>query len=152
MGMYLEKKIDYSLYYWLKGLFSDAPFITVVDEFPTQLLQVPTVSIESKRLYLNQMELGNRKGYQSRVFYIDIFAQNKAQRDDFGYRILNALEEGVPVYDYEVGFPDDGATPPQIGMLNCQDLKMEWVKVVPELTEKMYWRAIVSFLAEYDQH
>jgi hypothetical protein len=149
--MYLEKKQDYSVYHWMKSLFSDAPFVTVVDEFPSQLLTVPTVSIESRVLHLIRFELGDREGIKPRVFYINIFAQNKTQRDDFGYRIIHALEDGIPVYDYEEGFPENGATPAVIGLMSAEDIKLEWVRVVPEFTEKMYWRAIVSFLAEYNK-
>jgi len=46
------------------------------------------------------------------------FAQTKAQRDEIGYRILDSLEQCIPVYDYDEGFPPD-TTPTNLGVPKC---------------------------------
>ena len=149
--MHLYRKHDLSIYYFLKNdVFSDVSFIHFEDGFPVTELVIPTISIESKELRLTPFELGNRHGLDSRVWFIDIFATNKSQRDDFGYRILSRIEENIPVYDYDEGFPPD-VSPTKIGVLIPSRLKMEWVRVIPELVTSLYWRSTISFEASYSR-
>ena len=148
--MYLERKQDLSIYYWLVDLFSDVSFVTIEDGYPETELTIPTIAVEWSMIDLSPLELGNRSGLQRRVWFIEIFAENKSQRDDFGYRIMNAIEDNIPVYDYDEGFPPS-VSPTQLGCLIPQRIKMEIIRVIPELVDKLYWRAVISFTAEYTQ-
>jgi hypothetical protein len=121
-----------------------------VDGFPVDKLEVPCVSIEAKRIDTSDFELGNRNRVQIRSWYLDIFAKNKSQRDELGYLLLNSLEECIPVYDYDEGFPPD-ITPTELGCLNVESLKLDIIRVMPQLVGDLYYRATVSFTAIYNQ-
>jgi hypothetical protein len=146
--MHIERKKDLSVYHWLVDLFSDASYINVVDGFPTENLELPTVAVEGGTIKLKPFELGNRNRIFNRIWFIEIFAKNKSQRDDFSYRILSALENIIPVYDYDEGFPPD-VDPTQIGGLDPLIIQATPIKILPEMTEKLYYRLSVSFTAEY---
>lgn len=147
--MDLERKKDLSLYYYIKDSFSSVPFINIEDGFPEELLNLPVIAIESDTLRSLPFELGNRHGSPRRIWFIDIFAETKSQRDEIGYKIVYDLEEGIPVYDYDEGFPPT-VTPTQIGMLVPNDyIQMKIVRVLPELVSKLYWRATITFVADY---
>lgn len=149
--MYLERKQDLSIYYWLKdSIFVDAPFINIADGFPTQGLELPMVAVEGSDINIGPFELGNPYGIKYRIWDIDVFGENKSQRDEYGYRILNEVENKIPVYDYDEGFPPD-VTPTQIGILIPERIKMEIIRVDPNLVSDLYWRATVSFVAIYEQ-
>lgn len=149
--MYLERKQDLSIYYWLKDdIFADAPFINIQDGFPATNLKIPTVSVEGNDIDIGPFELGNPYGIKFRVWDIDIFGANKSQRDEYGYRVLNEVENKIPVYDYDEGFPP-AVTPTKIGILIPEQIKMEIIRVDPNLVSNMYWRATVSFVAIYEQ-
>jgi hypothetical protein len=121
-----------------------------VDGFPVDKLEVPCVSIEAKRIDTSDFELGNRSRVQIRSWYLDIFAKNKSQRDELGYLLLNSLEECIPVYDYDEGFPPD-IMPTELGCLNVESLKLDIIRVMPQLVGDLYYRATVSFTAIYNQ-
>jgi hypothetical protein len=148
--MYIERKKDLSVYYWVVDLFSDASFITITDDFPTNELVIPSIAVEAKQLNRVPFEMGSRVGKETVMWVINIFGENKSQRDDFGYRIINAIEDNIPVNDYDEGFPPS-VTPTQIGCLIPRSIKMEIIPVIPELVNKLYWRAVVTFTAEYTQ-
>lgn len=145
--MYRERLEDLSIFYWLTALFADTPYVKIVDGFPTTGLVIPSVAVDAKTLRRVPFEMGNRTGLEPRVWFIDVFAETKAQRDDFGYRILNNIETNIPVYDYNSGFPP--TVVPQLGSLEVREIKMEIIKVFPELVDKLYWRASISFEAVY---
>lgn len=147
--MHLETKIDRSVYYWLKNLFSGTPAVQIEDGFPVKELVLPTISIESETIYIKPKELGNREGLPIRFWYIDIFAVNKTQRDEFSYIILDALQNKIAVYDYDAGFPP--ATIPRIGVIDPEELKLQIIKVIPELVDTLYWRSQISFVASYEE-
>ena len=148
--MDILRKQDLSIYYFLVDLFQDAPFITIVDGFPVQNLVVPSISVEAKMLNKQAFEMGNRRHLVPRVWIIDIFAKDKAQRDEFGYRIFTALDDPIPVYDYDEGFPPS-VSPTQLGSMEIMDTKMEIIKVLPELVDNLYYRATVTFVASYSK-
>ncbi|MHA1304670.1 MAG: hypothetical protein ACTSPI_13310 [Candidatus Heimdallarchaeaceae archaeon] len=148
MAMSLLRKQDYSIYYWLDDLFSSYDFVTIVDDYPDEDLSLPTISVVGSELYITPFELGNRSGNKNRIYFIDVYAENKDQRDDFSYLILEEIENGIPVNNYDEGFPPT-TTPSQIGTLHPIDLRLEPVFVFPELTEKLYWRTRISFISEY---
>jgi len=150
--MYLERKQDLSIYYWLKDdIFSDAPFINIKDGFPTEGLSLPTVAVEGSDISIGPFELGNPYGIKYRIWDIDVFGENKSQRDEYAYRILNEVENKIPVYDYDEGFPPD-VTPTKLGILIPERIKMEIIRVDPNLVSTLYWRATISFVAIYEQN
>ena len=144
-----ERKEDLSVYYYINDLFS-GDSITTVDGFPESNLELPSVAVEATTVEPIKFELGNRNRVRIRTWYIYVFAQTKAQRDEIGYRILDSLEQCIPVYDYDEGFPPD-TTPTNLGCLNVDYLKMEIIRVMPELVDKLYYRAVISFTAQFDQ-
>lgn len=146
--MYLERLEDISVYHFLKEVFTDSPHITIEDGFPEKDLVLPTVAVEAGRIDVKEFELGNRDGLRIRRWYIDIFALNKSQRDDFGYRLLNELKNGIPVYNYNEGFPPT-ATPTKIGNLVVTAKSYEPIMVVADVSETLYYRATVTMVA-YD--
>lgn len=146
--MILDRKLDLSVYYYIVNTFSDAPFIKILDGFPDQLLEVPCIAVELDNIETNPSELGNRHRNRVRTWYIDIFAADKAQRDEYAYRLMDYLENDVPVYNYDEGFPPS-SSPSRIGCLKTDDIRMQIIKVIPELTEKMYHRSVIFFTGEY---
>ena len=147
--MDIERKKDLSYYYWLKDLFSTLP-ITVVDEFPEDNLKVPSVCIENGDVIIIPKEMGNRHGTRLRGWYIDVYAKNKVQRNEIAFKIIDALEESIPVYDYDEGFPPD-VSPTKIGCMNNDNIQMNTIRVLPELVEVLYWRVQISFEGTYSE-
>jgi hypothetical protein len=146
--MLLESKIDRSVYFFMKNLFIDAPFIHIVDGYPELEIDLPTVAVENASIDTYPFEIGNRNRIEYRIFNIDVFAKDKAQRDEYGYRIINALEEGIDVYDYDEGFPPD-FSPTKLGKMIVDTIEMEIIKIYPELVSTMYYRSTVKFSAFY---
>lgn len=147
--MYPETKQNLSIYYWLKNLFSDTPYVKVVDGFPEDTFEIPTIAIELDKVETYPLEMGSRSFGKISRWFIDIFAANKSQRSEFSNRILYALEDKIPVYDYDVAFPPADA--PRIGVIDPLDITVQIIKVLPELTEKMYYRAVITFTAIYEE-
>jgi hypothetical protein len=147
--MHLYRKQDLSVTYFLKDLFSAETFIRIEDAFPDGELQLPTISVEADDTQRVPFEMGNRVGQRNRIWFIDVFAKNKAQRDEIGYRIFDAIELGIPVYDYDEGFPPS-VSPTEIGSLEILDLTARVIRILPQLTEKLYWRITISFSTRYN--
>lgn len=148
--MYQERKEDISVYYWLKNLFADAPYVNIVDEFPTTILTLPTIAVDVDFIDTEPFELGNSVRHKTRYYAFDIFANNKTQRNEFAYRLLHELEESIIVYNYDEGFPPD-VTPTQLGCLVPTEIKVEVLPVFPELVDKLYYRATVFLTASFNQ-
>jgi len=148
-----ERKEDLSIYHWLKSLFSATPYINIVDGFPTTALTastLPVISVDYRRMMAVHFEVGNKERLGNRIWYIDVFAKNKTQRDEIAYTILHALEESIPVYDYDESFTLD--TPPltRLGCLMIGDeVELEVIEIMPELVETLYFRERVTFTAEF---
>ena len=149
--MYQERLEDLSIYYWIKNKFTDYPFITIVDGFPDQTLVIPSISVEWEELEGMELELGNRRTIKERLFYIDVFAKNKSQRDEFAYKIYNDLDDGIPVYNYNEGFPENGVTPSRLGALRPLSRRVRKIGVDASLVDELYFRAVVILTAVYDQ-
>lgn len=147
MTQSLEKIQDLSLYYWLKSFVN--PMVTIVDSFPVQDLVVPSVSIEADVINGYFLELGSRKQEQIRIWTIDVFALNKSQRDEIGYVIYNELDNEIPVYDYNEGFPPSVMTPTQLGILDMIEKKLKIIRVYPELVDQLYYRCEITFSTLY---
>ena len=149
--MHLNRKQDLSVFYFLKNLFSAYTFVNIEDGFPENELQLPTISVEAEDIRRVPLELGNRIGLHPRIWSIDVFAKNKAQRDEFAYLIFDSLEQDyVLVYDYDEGFPPS-VSPTQLGTLILQDQRLEVVRIFPQLTEKLYWRMSITFSTIYQE-
>jgi hypothetical protein len=148
--MELERKQDLSIVYWLRNLFQSSTFIRVEDGFPETSFTLPVIAVERDLVDSVPSELGNRKGKRVHTFYVDIYALNKSQRDEIGYKIFNSIEDGIPVYDYDQGFPPD-SSPPLIGALDISEVKLKIIKVISELTETLYWRSQLLFIAFYEE-
>ena len=149
MGMLLERKEDLSIRQLIESSLPTTITINVVDGFPEEVLTLPTVSIDADTIELIDFELGNRDGRRIRSWNIDIFAKNKSQRDEIGYQLLNALKNGIIVYNYDEGFPPV-VSPSQIGHLDVLSRKMTIIKIFSSLVEKMYYRATISVIATND--
>ena len=145
--MYLERIQDLSIYYWLYDKLNTTISIPVVDSFPTEELLIPSVSIEADEIDAFVLELGNKTLEQIRVWSVDVFAVNKSQRDEIGYKIFNDLDEKIPVYNYELGFPP--TVVPQLGVLDITEKKLKIIRVFPELVDKLYYRCEVTFSTIY---
>lgn len=147
--MYIELKQDLSVLQFLRTLFSDAPFIKVVDGFPEEEFDIPTVALETDSITAENFEMGNREFAKQRYWYIDVYAVSKAQRDEIAYRIIHALEEKIPVYDFDQGFPP--TVIPRLGVLDPDNVQLKVIKILPELTELMYYRSVVNFTTFYEE-
>lgn len=147
--MDILRKQDLAVYYWVKDtVFSGITFINITTEFPQESLELPTVAVENGEITPMPWELGNPVQKEDRVFNIELFALTKAQADDFSYRILRNSYSGIPVYDYDYGFPPD-ITPPLLGRLYPDEISVTPVRVNPELVEKLYYRTHVRMVTEY---
>jgi hypothetical protein len=143
----LQERLEYlSIYYYLQNLFSGTT-ITVEDGFPDKILTLPTVSLETRVIDARNYELGNKERIQFSSWYIDVFAQTKTQRDEITHLIRHALESCIPVYDYSQGFPP--TVIPQIGCLDVSTIRSDWIRVMPQLVDKMYYRTSTSFTASF---
>ena len=139
---------DLSVYFFIKNMFSDTPFIEIVDSFPEQILTIPTISIDAGRIKEENFEIGNRDRVRIRTWYIDIFAKNKSQRDDFGYRILDQSNNGINVYDYNEGFPPTVVT--RIEHMDVLSISYEPIPVMLAENEKLYFRGQVILVTQND--
>ena len=148
--MDLHIKQDRAVWYWLQGLFSDVPAVKILDSFPAENLEIPCISVDLHTISRKDFEIGNRKGLHDIMWNIDIFTENKAQRDAYAFRILSALDEKIDVYDYDAGFPPS-VSPPKMGCLLPSNVKLEIIKIFPELTEMLYYRSNVNFIGEYSE-
>lgn len=147
MTMLTDRLEDLSIKYWLDEIFSAYPSITVVDGFPAGELQLPTIAIENGEISLHPFELGSNTSLTYRIWHISVYTSNKAQRDDFSSYIINKLDtEGIPVYNYNEGFPPTVVT--QIGTLVPEQIVARPVRIFPDLVEKLYWRETISFITQ----
>lgn len=147
--MLIYRLEDLSVYYFIKETFSGVSFLNIVDSFPEALLEVPTISIDAGLLREEPFELGNRDKIRERTWYIDIFAKNKSQRDDFGYTILANSKDGISIYDYNEGFPPS-VTPSKIGHMDVIADSYEPIPVMLDENEKLYYRGQVILVTQND--
>lgn len=142
--MEANEKFDLSIYYWLKN---EVPsMVTVVDGFPTQELDLPTVSITNLDVKGEAFELGGCE--LNRYFWrIDIFAENVGQRDHLAYLLYRKLESNVIVYDYDEGIPSTT----EIGTLVVSRRVLHPIRVFEDLVDKLYWRSSITFFTYYEQ-
>ena len=147
--MLIYRLEDLSVKYFVEDIFRDVPFITIVDSFPDQILQVPTVSIEAGRLKEELFEIGNRDRVRIRRWYIDIFAKSIPQRDDMAYRLMDESKDGINIYDYNEGFPPS-VSPTKIGHMDIMGIAYEPIPVFLEEHENKYYRGQVTLVSQND--
>jgi len=148
--MFLERLQDLSIYHWLKNdILASYPSVTVVDGFPLDDLVLPTVAVVNQPMNIVPLELGERKGQRNRIWDLEVYGANKAQVDELTSVILEDLEVGIPVYDYNDGFPP--TTVPQLGVLMPYDINIIPIRIFPQLMEKIYWRNSVRFITYYSE-
>jgi len=146
--MDFERKKDRSIYYWLKDdVFSDADWIKIVDAYEDDEATIPSVAIKPDIIDAEAVQMGDRRQYNIRLWYLDIYAVNKDQRADIAYRIMREIDNGIPILDFDEGFPPD-VTPTQIGAIIVRQKRFTPIDVNPELVEKMYWRGSIT-MVEY---
>lgn len=149
--MYQERKEDLSVYYHISDQFTDvSDFVSIEDSFPEEPISIPSVSVDAGELDHKLFELGNKTPLRIRKWRIDVFAKNKSQRDDFCYRILNSLDDGINVYNYDEGFPPD-VTPSKSGHLGLLNKRFIPVPVMLQENQQKYYRGQVIFITEQDQ-
>lgn len=142
---------DLSVNYFIREIFQDTSFINVVDDFPVEILNLPTVSIVAGKLLEEQLEMGTKaKDLRTRRWFIDIFAITKSQRDDLAYKVLETLKtQGINVYDYNEGFPPN-ASPARINHLSVIRQSYEPIDVIRQENEKLYYRGQLILVTEND--
>lgn len=148
--MLLETKEDTSVMAFIEDLFEDYTFVNIVSEFPESNLTIPTIAVSIGKATIEQFELGNRDGRRIRQYHIDVFTSSMVQRNEFGYLILDSLKNGIVVYNYNEGFPPE-VSPSVAEHLQVVSRHFIPVKIQPELVEKLYYRATVSFVATNDR-
>jgi hypothetical protein len=139
-----------SLVYWLRGKFGGTFDDNIMEGFPVTDLVVPSIAVEWDYAEGYELEIGNRKMEKQRFWYIDVFAVSRAQRDDFAFKIFNDIDEGIVIYNYNQGFPP--TVVPSIGTMIPISKRVQNTQVLPELTDKLYYRATVSFVAVYGKN
>ncbi len=150
MAMYPERVEDLSFLYYIKNLFLDFPGVAIVNAFPKIDLTTPTISVVAKTIELFPGELGNAVRMAIRTWDVDVFAETITQRDEFAYRIINALQYSVPVLDFNMGFPPS-VIPSQLYCLTPQTIRMENIDLDAELVTKFYYRNWVNYIAYRDK-
>jgi len=145
--MEIERKENLSVYYFIKDKFSDSPFITILDAFPEEEFTYPAISVEWADAKAINFELGSKTKLHFRGFVIDIFALTKTQRDEITFRLYNYLDDTIPVYDYDEGFPPS-VSPSQMSCLDIEEKNARVIPIYSELVEKMYYRATIEFVAK----
>ena len=154
--MLINRKVDLSVYYYLDNLLTSSDSVTVVDAFPTDErgvpsgdLSLPTVASQRLPITIRPYQLGGA-GLPWYHYAIDVYANSKTQRDYLAYKIQAELDNSnIAVNDYDEGFPPT-VTPTRIGTLVIWgDITNSVVYVFPEVTQKLYWRAVVDFIGYY---
>lgn len=149
MTMLIYRLEDLSMFFFIKNMFLDVPNIQIQDSFPDEILTIPTISIDAGRLKEELYQIGTRDVVRQRTWYIDIFAKTKAQRDDFGYRILDLCKNGINVYDYNEGFPPS-IIPTRIAHLDVLERSYEPIPVITDGSEILYFRGQVILDTQND--
>ena len=141
-----KRKEEISIYYWLQDNVPDS--VNVEDGFPGSAeLTLPTVSITDLDISGEPFELGGSE-IDRRWWRIDVFAKDKVQRNKLRYMLYEQLEDHIPVYDYDEGFPPS-ISPSRLGTLLVEERTSSAVHVFEDLVEKLYWRANIVFSTIY---
>jgi len=147
--MELQRKQDTSVTTYIENLLSGTPFIKIISEYKDDVLDVPSIAIKTGNTTGEDFELGNKNVLLVRTYFIDIFALNITQRNDYAYKIFNELTKNpIPVYNYDEGFVD----PSRLGTLKFLRGRIQPIDIIQELVDKMHYRSQVTYIAVYDEH
>jgi hypothetical protein len=147
--MLIYRLEDIAMNYWVREILEPFGIINIVDEFPVEIATVPTVSVVEGKIAEQEYELGNRDGVRVRRWFIDVFALNKQQRKDVGYKLLSEAKQGINVYDYNEGFPPD-ASPSFINHLSVINRTFEPLDIIQDLNPKLYYRGQLILITKND--
>lgn len=150
-SMTIYRLEDLSVNFWVREIFQQFGHITIVNEFPDNILEVPTIAVVNGKLVEDLFELGNREsGIRTRKWFIDLFTGTISQRDDFAYKLLQETSDGINVYDYNEGFPPS-ASPLKINHLDVIRKSYQPVTVDRRLNEKLYYRGQLILITKNDK-
>lgn len=146
--MYLERKQELSVYYWLTDLFEDSN-VSIVDSYYDGDLEIPRVAIVGGDIGSTLHELGGQERYD-RVWWLEIYAKTKQQRDEIGYRIFGQIREDghIPIFDYDEGFPPT-VSPSSLGYMDIVKHQYRPKNYDSELQNLLDWRATVAIHSRY---
>ena len=146
--MYLERKQELSVYYWLEDLFT-GDGVSTVDSYYDGDLEIPRVAIVGGDIDSSPLELGGQERYD-RIWYLEIFGSTKQQRDEIGYKIFGQIREDghIPVYDYDEGFPPT-VSPSSLGYMDIVRHQYRPAIFDSELQTVLDWRATVAIHSRY---
>ena len=146
--MYLERKQELSVYYWLSGLFTDG-VVSVVDSYYDGKLEVPRIAIVGEAIGSTLHELGGAERYD-RIWSLEIYAKTKQQRDEIGYKIFGDIRENghIQVFDYDEGFPPD-VSPSSLGYMDIIEHQYRPKNLDSGLQEVLDWQAKVAVHSRY---
>lgn len=145
--MYLGRKQDLSVIYWLKDKFENTG-VEIVDGFPEEILYIPIIAVEWDKIDTYEYQMGSRDRFHVRSWYLDVYAKTITQRDEIIFRLLEEIENQIDVNNYDEGFPPD-VEPTKIGVLRIMTLKAKNIQVLPRLKdERLHYRAVVNFITE----
>jgi len=146
--MKVGRKQDLSVIYWLKDLFNSKG-IEILDGFPTEEFNIPCIAVEWHHIDTYQLEMGSKTLGWVRSWYLDVFAINKTQKDEIIFTLLEEIENDIDINDYDQGFPPS-VEPSKIGKMKIVAAKANNIQVFPELPDKMYNRATINFVTQYE--
>jgi len=145
--MYLGRKQDLSVIYWLKGKFENTG-VEIVDGFPEEILTIPVIAVEWDKIDTYEYQMGSKDRLQAKSWFLDVYAKTTTQRDEIIHKLLEEIEQQIEVYNYDEGFPPD-VSPTQIGVLRIMTLKAKNIQVLPRLKdERLHYRAVINFMTE----
>jgi hypothetical protein len=123
--------------------------VDIVDSYYSGNLEVPRVAIVGGDIGSTLHELGGAERYD-RVWWLEIYASTKQQRDEIGYRIFGQLREDghIPVQDYDEGFPPT-VSPSSLGYMDVVKHQYRPKNYDTELQSLMDWRATVAIHSRY---
>lgn len=91
--------------------------------------------------------MGNRLYHDIRRYQIHIFAKDNSTKKEYAYAIKNAIQQKIPVKDYNAGFPPNVVA--TLGVLDVDDIEGNPIPVFAELVGTLYYRYRIMFTAEY---
>lgn len=114
-------------------------WIEVTPSFPDELSNKPIISLEMGPSREGALQLGGGRWVYT-MYHLNVFALNRAQRDDMAQMIRETLEDyEAPLVDYNLGFPmlSDGARNPSYSEISQKICNMFFndVRVNPNPTQ-----------------
>lgn len=104
--------------------------VPITDAFPESSVILPIVVLGTAPFDEFGVELGNMRPGLKINFDIEIIARSDAGARDLFDIVRESLRPtdtwgDIPIYDYNEGFPEDGADPSKVGVIQTEDIKGE---------------------------